>query len=1412
MGLTSVNNIVWNNTINYNGASSTDDIDANPIFNTDYSLHGYSKGIDNGTDGADIGSIDGSTPSGSVELYVSKTGSDTFPYGTPADASTTVIPVLDLIGDRYVRASGNVYIVDGETYSEDYRGKGPEYNFTIHGASGTINSAQFQDYINDASGNLLINSLNFTDNLRISYQTGDVKLYDSDLDSAHVTILNSGDSEIENVLSYNSEDFGISVCGSGVTSLIKNTTTNLAFNEGIATCGINANIRNNIVTASKNGIINADPDVLPSSLKHYYSFPTGSGSTVYDQVGDADGTLGGTYSWTTQPNGSGAIDLTDIDNYGYISFPAESWDDVTLNVSELTISMYIKFQEDVRYEGSIATLFSISYPYNLGRFYLQVRGKLMLFTPSQGSSAPEFRCWEWQNYLNMDHDWHHIALVWNGKEPSTFDNDSAKVSIYIDGNKTYIGNVAVAAPPDILSGNASTGATISDVNYNIRMTLADFMIFSDNLSDAQIYGLYRRMLGVPKVLVTEDYNCSFGNVTDYRNISIGSNSISEYPVFAGIGDNNFKLLSASPCIDAGDPSDDFSNENTHPNGAIDMGRYGNTPNDPGVVNMYIDPSGTEVYPYSSIETGATEPSTAIESIISNNLTDVVNLHIASGVYSTDYDGETPLGNLRLLKYGSDSVILPSLIFNNPQHTYSGVSITDMEFGSGKKISSLNVPKIEADSVLLHSVTGNGVDLSSTTHVPYGFWKMDEGTGTTASDSSNYSNDLTLVNSPTWDTGVEGSGINFDSSSSQYLNAPLSSSIEDVLSTEDFTICMWAKCPFGGTSVTYSFMSFGHPDASYIDLWVSNVTITFRIRPDTDSSSDYTKGYSMPSYRWTHICVTYGKSPHNIKFYINGINIYESASTSNAPELTLWDASSVMRIGARANDSMYARGVFDEAIFFKGVLNEAEIINIMNRRYGSLADGISINSNSTIDHATINGCSNACVHAENADVTVKNSLLTNSTYNIEREGNCSVTSDYNFSYNASPSGFTDGANDKVVNPMYNDADSNDYTLSSKSGARNQASDDLNIGYDQTGELDTSNIHVHPSGNDTVGTTWYNAFTTIQDAAAASGAAIRISNDTYNEDIELSDVSQTIEGGYNTTQISQTELHTNPEFDYSTTENRNHTVINGLSGSGVIGVHGPEDTDITIKNITVDASGSTFAGIFTDGTGAKNIILNNVIIHSTGASSDHAIASSGNITMKFVDIYNITNLSNGAANITATNTNFHNSSIGEVPTGTTSIDYSNSWNGWSITGLGSNNLSSDPMYRNAGTDFRLMPGSPSVDAGDPADDASDQPNNNSDRVNIGAFGGTNLATGSGWFAYDINSYGSPTYDADNIASGLALIPSTMDANYAINMMQGVYEIDPNNPETFTKNTNGHTLILRAPSGYLSSIVSTQDGPGI
>ncbi len=77
----------------------------------------------------------------------------------------------------------------------------------------------------------------------------------------------------------------------------------------------------------------------------------------------------------------------------------------------------------------------------------------------------------------------------------------------------------------------------------------------------------------------------------------------------------------------------------------------------------------------------------------------------------------------------------------------------------------------------------------------GYWKLDENTGTTASDSSTNGNNGTLTSGPTWTTGQIGSAVDFDGTD-DYINIGTPTVLD--FGSGPHTISAWAKTDIANT--------------------------------------------------------------------------------------------------------------------------------------------------------------------------------------------------------------------------------------------------------------------------------------------------------------------------------------------------------------------------------------------------------------------------------------------------------------------------------------------------------------------------------------------------------------------------------------------------------------------------------------
>jgi hypothetical protein len=110
----------------------------------------------------------------------------------------------------------------------------------------------------------------------------------------------------------------------------------------------------------------------------------------------------------------------------------------------------------------------------------------------------------------------------------------------------------------------------------------------------------------------------------------------------------------------------------------------------------------------------------------------------------------------------------------------------------------------------------------------GYWKLDEGIGTTAYDSSGNGNDGTLVNGPTWVDGRFGKALSFDGVDNM-VNAPNSSLWN--FGTGDFTMGAWINTKDQAKTMRIASAGYGSNDTGS-NLW----TLGFGYNPGWGSGT------------------------------------------------------------------------------------------------------------------------------------------------------------------------------------------------------------------------------------------------------------------------------------------------------------------------------------------------------------------------------------------------------------------------------------------------------------------------------------------------------------------------------------------------------------------------------------------------
>jgi len=198
----------------------------------------------------------------------------------------------------------------------------------------------------------------------------------------------------------------------------------------------------------------------------------------------------------------------------------------------------------------------------------------------------------------------------------------------------------------------------------------------------------------------------------------------------------------------------------------------------------------------------------------------------------------------------------------------------------------------------------------------GYWKFDEGSGTTAYDSSGNGLDGTLNGDPQWVEGQIGGALDFDGDDSVEIpHSPILSI------TDEITIAAWTYMR-GNASGELAIVSKGGWAANDLPYELTETpggVIFWQFYDDV--GRDTCSPDSPPVEEWHHIAATY--DGQIFKCYIDGELAEEWAYAGTMPENT-----ASVTIGQRSRGGTYFNGIIDEVAIYDRALSEEEIPPIM----------------------------------------------------------------------------------------------------------------------------------------------------------------------------------------------------------------------------------------------------------------------------------------------------------------------------------------------------------------------------------------------------------------------------------------------------------------------------------------------------
>jgi uncharacterized delta-60 repeat protein len=182
----------------------------------------------------------------------------------------------------------------------------------------------------------------------------------------------------------------------------------------------------------------------------------------------------------------------------------------------------------------------------------------------------------------------------------------------------------------------------------------------------------------------------------------------------------------------------------------------------------------------------------------------------------------------------------------------------------------------------------------------GWWKFDEGSGSTTVDSSGSDHTGTLINTVDWTNGIDNGAVSLDGES-EYVRVSYSSQDTSLEYTGgDMTLIAWIWIDqnetTGGYVVSKAWNSSGEYNyCLYVD---SSGHASLRLKPASANQQAVTSGQSLTAETWHHIVGTVVNTgtTYSMTLYIDGVSVASKECTIDNWNLTYGDVNRPLAIG------------------------------------------------------------------------------------------------------------------------------------------------------------------------------------------------------------------------------------------------------------------------------------------------------------------------------------------------------------------------------------------------------------------------------------------------------------------------------------------------------------------------------------
>lgn len=198
----------------------------------------------------------------------------------------------------------------------------------------------------------------------------------------------------------------------------------------------------------------------------------------------------------------------------------------------------------------------------------------------------------------------------------------------------------------------------------------------------------------------------------------------------------------------------------------------------------------------------------------------------------------------------------------------------------------------------------------------GHWKLDEGSGTVAYDSSGNGNHGTLYYDPQWEPGVYGSSLSFDYETHNFVAVPYSQSLD---LSSSLTLSAWVKLERNWEHGFIDKTIDGNTNQQYQLFCSYNGQVLFRVVTGAGLHTIYTV---VSLNAWHHLVGTWDGAM--MRLFVDGLEVASGACQGPAQT-----GAGPLLIGTLGSGIYAMDGGIDDVRVYPMALTQAEITSVMN---------------------------------------------------------------------------------------------------------------------------------------------------------------------------------------------------------------------------------------------------------------------------------------------------------------------------------------------------------------------------------------------------------------------------------------------------------------------------------------------------